>query len=94
MLSSMQQKLDDLCEQLSSIKNHTGSQPNTSSVKNVESLANNAFGCDQIRFIDCGCWHCDHHQEIFAGLMVRFIRLLLFVCLLLSFAVLTAGCYL
>ncbi|XP_065860593.1 uncharacterized protein [Euphorbia lathyris] len=69
VLSSMQQKLDDLCEQLSSTKNQTGSQPNTSLYNNVESPANDNFGCDKIKFIDCGCWHCDHHQDLFAGLM-------------------------
>ncbi|WCJ36942.1 hypothetical protein M5689_018110 [Euphorbia peplus] len=69
VLSSMQQKLDDLCEQLSSIKNHKGLQPNTMLDSNGESLANDAFGCDKIKFIDCGCWHCDHHQHLFSGLM-------------------------
>ncbi|XP_050221888.1 uncharacterized protein LOC126672041 isoform X2 [Mercurialis annua] len=67
VLSSMQQKLDDLCEQLNTIK--TKPETNTSLNKNVESLYTDPFGCDKITFVDCGCWHCDHHQNLFADLM-------------------------
>lgn len=73
VLSSMQQKLDDLCEQVSSIKNNAVSEANASLNNNVESPSVDAFGCDTIKFIDCSCWHCDSHQNLFAGLMVRFI---------------------
>ncbi|OAY30210.1 uncharacterized protein LOC110631200 [Manihot esculenta] len=69
VLSSMQQKLDDLCEQVSSIKNNAVSEANASLNNNVESPSVDAFGCDTIKFIDCSCWHCDRHQNLFAGLM-------------------------
>ncbi|KDP20188.1 hypothetical protein JCGZ_07908 [Jatropha curcas] len=69
VLSGMQQKLDDLCEQLNSIKNHSRAEANTLLNENVESLSSNVFGCARIKFVDCGCWHCDHHQNLFAGLM-------------------------
>ncbi|KAF2317723.1 hypothetical protein GH714_039671 [Hevea brasiliensis] len=69
VLSRMQQKLDDLCEQVSSIKNHAGVEANASLNKNVKSPSSDAFGCNNIKFVDCGCWHCDHHQNLFAGFM-------------------------
>lgn len=67
MLLRMQQKLDDLCEQVSGIK------ATASLSKNVESPSSDAFGGNTIKFVDCGCWHCDHHQGLFADFMVRFI---------------------
>ncbi|XP_021649536.2 uncharacterized protein LOC110641944 isoform X2 [Hevea brasiliensis] len=69
VLSRMQQKLDDLCEQVSSIKNRAGVEANASLNKNVKSPSSDAFGCNNIKFVDCGCWHCDHHQNLFAGFM-------------------------
>ena len=70
----MQQKLDDLCDQLSSINNQAGTKANASfNNKNVEPPSNDVFGCDKIKFVDCGCWHCDQHHDLLAGLMVRVI---------------------
>ncbi|KAJ6325955.1 hypothetical protein OIU78_013114 [Salix suchowensis] len=71
VLSSMQQKLDDLCDQLSSIKNQAGTKANASfnNSKNIEPPCNDVFGCDKIKFVDCGCWHCDQHHDLLAGLM-------------------------
>ncbi|KAJ6694702.1 hypothetical protein OIU74_013929 [Salix koriyanagi] len=71
VLSSMQQKLDDLCDQLSSIKNQAGIKANASfnNSKNIEPPCNDVFGCDKIKFVDCGCWHCDQHHDLLAGLM-------------------------
>ncbi|KAI5596204.1 hypothetical protein BDE02_03G190800 [Populus trichocarpa] len=71
VLSSMQQKLDDLCDQLSSINNQAGTKGNASfnNNKNLEPPCNDVFGCDKIKFVDCGCWHCDQHHDLLAGLM-------------------------
>lgn len=71
VLSRMQQKLDDLCDQLSSINNQAGTKGNASfnNNKNLELPCNDVFGCDKIKFVDCGCWHCDQHQDLLAGLM-------------------------
>lgn len=63
VLLRMQQKLDDLCEQVSGIK------ATASLSKNVESPSSDAFGGNTIKFVDCGCWHCDHHQGLFADFM-------------------------
>ena len=63
VLSSMQDKLDNLCEQMVSIKGQ--------GAKDSEEKSNE-FGGDKIKFVDCGCWHCDeHYQELFGGSMVR-----------------------
>ncbi|KAH8522886.1 hypothetical protein H0E87_003509 [Populus deltoides] len=70
VLSSMQQKLDNLCDQLSNINSQAGTKANASfNNKNVEPPSNDVFGCDKIKFVDCGCWHCDQHQDLLAGLM-------------------------
>ncbi|CAN1263677.1 hypothetical protein LINPERPRIM_LOCUS11689 [Linum perenne] len=63
----MQQKLDNLCDQMVSIKGNGDKDAEEKS-----SLYSGEFGCDKIKFVDCGCWHCDqHHQELFGGSMVR-----------------------
>ncbi|KAF9688680.1 hypothetical protein SADUNF_Sadunf01G0013300 [Salix dunnii] len=68
VLTSMQQKLDSLCDQLSNINSQAGTKANASfNSKNVEPP--DAFGCDKIKFVGCGCWHCDQHQDLLAGLM-------------------------
>ncbi|KAJ6387837.1 hypothetical protein OIU77_026410 [Salix suchowensis] len=57
VLSSMDQKLDNLCDQINTIN------------KQEEIKANDAFGGDRIEFVDRGSWHCYEHQEHVAGLM-------------------------
>lgn len=57
----MDQKLDNLCDQINTINNQE------------EIKANDAFGGDRIEFVDRGSWHCYEHQEHVAGLMVRII---------------------
>ncbi|KAJ6694701.1 hypothetical protein OIU74_013928 [Salix koriyanagi] len=57
VLSSMDQKLDNLCYQINTINNQE------------EIKANDAFGGDRIEFVDRGSWHCYEHQEHVAGLM-------------------------
>ncbi|KAK6272721.1 hypothetical protein POUND7_009804 [Theobroma cacao] len=63
VLSSMQQKVDNLCEQL----NTAGKQQGTGAKTNVESPLNENFGSGSIKFVDCGCWICDQHREQFKG---------------------------
>ncbi|EEF30256.1 hypothetical protein RCOM_1099980 [Ricinus communis] len=65
----MQEKLDDLCEQVKSIKNHSRPEANASFNKDTESQSSDTFGGDKIKFVDCGCWHCDHHHNLFADPM-------------------------
>nr|TKR79495.1 hypothetical protein D5086_0000271980 [Populus alba] len=57
VLSSTEQKLDNLCDQMDDINNQE------------ETKANDAFGCDRIEFVDGGSWQCDEHQEHVAGLV-------------------------
>ncbi|KAK9273742.1 hypothetical protein L1049_018552 [Liquidambar formosana] len=56
VLSSMQQKLDNLCEQVNNIKDQPETGANMSFMKNME------FG-------SCGCWLCDHHRGLPNGLV-------------------------
>ncbi|EXB48387.1 hypothetical protein L484_007965 [Morus notabilis] len=53
VLSSMQQKLDSLCEQLNN--------------KNMELSEIDVFGSDKTKFVDCGCCLCDQHHDMLAG---------------------------
>jgi hypothetical protein len=71
VLSSMQQKLDSLCEQVNNARDHSGGRVEMAFTKNVESSCNDAFGSDQITFVDCGCWFCDQHRVLYNGLAVR-----------------------
>ncbi|KAJ6414374.1 hypothetical protein OIU84_003382 [Salix udensis] len=57
VLSSMDQKLDNLCDQINTMNNQE------------QIKANDAFGGDRIEFVDRGSWHCYEHQEHVAGLM-------------------------
>ncbi|XVF69687.1 hypothetical protein PTKIN_Ptkin11bG0102000 [Pterospermum kingtungense] len=61
VLSSMQQKVDNLCEQL----NNSGEQKGTRAQRNVESQSNETFGSKNNKFVDCDCWICDQHLEQF-----------------------------
>ncbi|CAL1409529.1 unnamed protein product [Linum trigynum] len=57
LLSSMQQKLDSLCLQMSSI-NVQGNNKDDEEEEFLSSMG----------FVDCGCWHCDQHQQdLFGG---------------------------
>jgi hypothetical protein len=71
VLSSMQQKLDSLCEQVNTARDHLGGKGEMAFTKNVESSCNDAFGSDHITFVDCGCWFCDQHRVLYNGLAVR-----------------------
>ncbi|XP_004486942.1 uncharacterized protein [Cicer arietinum] len=69
VLSSMQQKLDNLCEQLNSSKENTVTAVNKLSTKDEELLLDETFGSEKIKFVDCGCWHCEEHSSFCDELM-------------------------
>lgn len=71
MLSSMQQKLDDLCEQLNSSKEDTVIAIDKLSNKDGELELEEAFGSQRIKLVDCGCWHCEEHSSLYNELTVR-----------------------
>ncbi|KAF4354620.1 hypothetical protein F8388_009611 [Cannabis sativa] len=53
VLSSMQQKLDCLCEQLINVKDYSG-------IGGIE-----VFGSDKNKLVSCGCSLCDQHHNLF-----------------------------
>ncbi|KAM1806011.1 hypothetical protein ACFX11_029206 [Malus domestica] len=68
ILSSMQQKLDSLCEQMNNIKDHSGTLV-PSTLESAELQCNESFGSHKIKFVDCGCWLCDQHRDLPNGLV-------------------------
>ncbi|KAG6679338.1 hypothetical protein I3842_14G125000 [Carya illinoinensis] len=68
VLSSMQQKLDILCEEVNNVRDHSGALGEMAATKNAELPCNKAFGSDTIKFVDCGCWLCDQHRDIYNAL--------------------------
>ncbi|WJX69657.1 hypothetical protein P8452_53872 [Trifolium repens] len=71
VLSNMQQMLDNLCEQLNSsnLKENTVPAINKLSTKDGELKLDETFGSERIKFVDCGCWHCDEHSSFCNELM-------------------------
>ncbi|QHO07647.1 uncharacterized protein DS421_14g465540 [Arachis hypogaea] len=65
----MQQKLDDLCEQLNSTKELSTAAFNKLSNKDGELQLSEAFGAEKIKFVDCGYWHCEQHHDLFNELV-------------------------
>ncbi|THG17626.1 hypothetical protein TEA_014735 [Camellia sinensis var. sinensis] len=65
VLLSMQQKLDNLCEQVNYIKDQPGTWADISFPKNVEFLFNEPFGSEKAKSVGCGCQLCDQHQTPF-----------------------------
>ncbi|XP_022730751.1 uncharacterized protein LOC111285532 [Durio zibethinus] len=63
VLSSFQQKVENLCEQLNNAEEKHGTGPKTK----VESPLNETFGSGIVKFVDCGCWICDQHREQLKG---------------------------
>ncbi|XP_015875922.3 uncharacterized protein LOC107412625 isoform X2 [Ziziphus jujuba] len=57
VLSTMQQKLDCLCERLNSVKDQSGA--------NADLPFHEVLGSDKTKFVDCGCWLCDEHHNLF-----------------------------
>ncbi|KAK6925674.1 hypothetical protein RJ641_007393 [Dillenia turbinata] len=62
VLASMQQKLDNLCEQLNNMKDQGDNGVIMSSTKNLEFPFTEPFAATDAKFIACGCWLCDQHQ--------------------------------
>ncbi|KAL0550783.1 hypothetical protein IC582_009845 [Cucumis melo] len=62
VLLSMQQKLDDLCNQVNPVKDQSGTESDMALRKNAD------FGNDKIKFVDCGCWLCDEHLDLLSRL--------------------------
>ncbi|KAJ1412397.1 hypothetical protein SESBI_20518 [Sesbania bispinosa] len=69
VLSSMQEKLDNLCEQVSSSKENSIAAINKVSTKDGEVQLDETFGTEKIKFVDCGCWHCEEHYAFFNEFM-------------------------
>lgn len=69
ILSSMQQKLDNLCQQVHNAKDREGNGTEASVAKNLGFPFDAMFESNGIEFVDCGCWLCDQHHKQFGGLM-------------------------
>ncbi|KAB1227684.1 putative disease resistance RPP13-like protein 1 [Morella rubra] len=74
VLSSMQQKLDGLCEQVNNVRDHSGAGCEMAITKNSESPCIEVFGSDKIKFVDCGCWLCDQHRDLYKGFVGNSVR--------------------
>ncbi|KAA8549553.1 hypothetical protein F0562_001429 [Nyssa sinensis] len=61
VLLSMQQKLDNLCEQMNYIKDQPAYRE-ASFTNNVEFQFNELSASDKMEFIGCGCKLCDQHR--------------------------------
>ncbi|XP_019436577.1 PREDICTED: uncharacterized protein LOC109342945 isoform X1 [Lupinus angustifolius] len=64
VLSSMQQKLDNLCEQLTNTKEHS-----PATTKEEVMQLSETFGTEKMKFVDCGCCHCEQHSGLFNELV-------------------------
>ncbi|XP_030521272.2 LOW QUALITY PROTEIN: uncharacterized protein LOC115734557 [Rhodamnia argentea] len=69
ILSSMQQKLDNLCQQVHNVKDREGTGAEAPVAKNFGFPFDATFESNGIEFVDCGCWLCDQHHKQFGGLM-------------------------
>ncbi|KAI3414766.1 uncharacterized protein J3R85_015944 [Psidium guajava] len=69
ILLSMQQKLDNLCQQVHNVKDREGTGVEASVAKNFGFPFDATFESNGIEFVDCGCWLCDQHHKQFGGLM-------------------------
>lgn len=63
VLSNMQQKLDDLCQQLNLAKDQSGNGSKTLDHDDLKSTLKEKFGSERINFVGCGCWLCDQHHH-------------------------------
>ncbi|XP_038902114.1 uncharacterized protein LOC120088749 isoform X2 [Benincasa hispida] len=68
VLLSMQQKLDDLCNQVNPVKDQSGTENDMAMRKNTDLADSGGFGHDKIKFVDCGCWLCDEHLDLISRL--------------------------
>ncbi|CAA7039874.1 unnamed protein product [Microthlaspi erraticum] len=63
LLSSMQQKLDGLCQELNLAKDQSGNGAKVLDHGDVQSAFKGNFGSEKVKFVDCGCWLCDQHHH-------------------------------
>lgn len=59
----MQQKLDDLCQELHLVKDQSGTLSKVLDHDDLRSTPKEKFGSEKITFVDCGCWLCDQHHH-------------------------------
>ncbi|CAJ1955606.1 unnamed protein product [Sphenostylis stenocarpa] len=65
VLSSMQQKLDTLCELVNNSKEYSTTAMKKSCDKDGEYKLNEAFGTEKDKLVECGCWQCEQHSSFF-----------------------------
>ncbi|CAN8299485.1 unnamed protein product [Cochlearia groenlandica] len=63
VLSSMQEKLDDLCQQLNLAKDRSLNESKVLDHDEIQSTFIERFGSEKVNFVDCGCWLCDQHHH-------------------------------
>ncbi|XAR62379.1 hypothetical protein NMG60_11017111 [Bertholletia excelsa] len=63
VLLSMQQKLDNLCEQLNYIKDQPGTLGVIASEGNTKFMSDESFASEHVVSIGCGCQFCDQHKS-------------------------------
>ncbi|KAL1199111.1 hypothetical protein V5N11_014610 [Cardamine amara subsp. amara] len=63
VLSSMQQKLDYLCQQLNHVKDQSGNGSKALDHDDLQLTFKEKFGSERVNFVDCGCWLCDQHHH-------------------------------
>lgn len=71
VLSSMQQKLDTLCELVNNSKEYSTTKKPCD--KDGELQLNETFGTEKVKLVDCGCWHCEQHSAFFNEVMVTIL---------------------
>ncbi|KAK4763399.1 hypothetical protein SAY86_009167 [Trapa natans] len=72
IISDMQQKLDNLCGQVNTVKEQPGFGDKDSTSKNAGFTLDAGFEPGKINFVECGCWLCDEHQKLSSGTEVGF----------------------
>jgi len=87
VLSSMQQKLDTLCELVNNSKEYSTTAMKKSCDKDGELQLNETFGTEKVKFVDCGCWHCEQHSAFINEVMVKFFIVSFFSVVLLQLCV-------
>ncbi|RID68377.1 hypothetical protein BRARA_C00536 [Brassica rapa] len=64
LLSCMQQKLDNLCQQLSLTKDQSGDGSKVVDLDgDLQQTFKEKFGSEKVKFVECGCWLCDQHHH-------------------------------
>ncbi|XP_010519735.1 PREDICTED: uncharacterized protein LOC104799094 [Tarenaya hassleriana] len=64
LVSNMQQKLDEMSEQLNLAKGQSETGSKASDCDDLQRTFKESFGSEKIKFIDCGCWLCDQHHHL------------------------------